>query len=155
MEDHILKTHVRRDRIPYYCHLCMFKCITQHQMNHDVNHYSRHLTRAREPAITNHQEWMEASPIPYKIRETDLLKFSEKESVLFFLKKQSGEQSPVTATVEQMSAASPDQLAGALSSDTLQLGYISASPVIGGHQSAVISVPDHRSSRVVRLQQSL
>ena len=38
----------------------------------------------------------------------------------------------MTATVEQMSAASPDQLAGALSSDTLRLGYISASPVIGG-----------------------
>ena len=90
---------------------------------------------------------MEASPIPYKIRETDLLKFSQEESVLFFLKKQSGEQSPVTATVEQMSAASPDQLAGALSSDTLRLGYISASPFIGG-QSAIISVPDNRGSRM-------
>ena len=76
IEDHNLKTHVERDRIPYYCRLCMFKCMTQHQMNHHVNHYSRHLTRARELAVTNHQEWMEASPIPYKIGETDLLKFS-------------------------------------------------------------------------------
>ena len=150
MEDHILKTHIGHDRIPYNCRLCMFKCMTQHQMNHHMNHYSRHLTRAREPAVTNHQEWMEASPIPYKIGETDLLKLSQEESVVFFLKKQSGEQSPVTATVEvlQMSAASPDQLARVLSSDTLLLGYISASPVIRGHQSAVIPFPDHRSSRM-------
>ena len=54
----------------------------------------------------------------------------------------------MTATVEQRLAASPDQLAGALSSDALRLGYVSASPVIGGHQLAVVSVLDHRSSRM-------
>ena len=48
MEDHILKTHVSRDRIPYYCRLCTFKCQTAHQINHHFSHYSRHVTAARQ-----------------------------------------------------------------------------------------------------------
>ena len=104
MEDHVLKNHVVRDRIPFYCRLCTFKCTTLHQMNHHVNHYSRHLARAREMNVTNHQEWMVASPVPYQIGETDLLKFTQEESLLFFLKKQAGEQSQVTTVAEPMPA---------------------------------------------------
>ena len=51
------------------------------------------------------------SPVPYQIGETDLLTFTQEESLLFFLKKQAGEQSQVETMVEPMRAASPDQFA--------------------------------------------
>ena len=102
MEDHILKTHVSRDRVPYYCRLCTFKCQTKSQMDHHITHYARHIAAARNMNITNHQEWIIASPMPYKIGEADMKKFSQEESLMYFLKKQSGESLPaeVAATAE-------------------------------------------------------
>ena len=147
MEGHVLKNHVARDRIPFYCRLCTFKCTTLHQMNHLVNHYSRHLARAREMNVTNHQEWMVASPVPYQIGETEFLKFTQEES-LFFLKKQAGEPSQVTTVAEPMPAASPDQLAETLASNTLRLGYIAESPAVGENQPAVLTSPCSAVSRV-------
>ena len=90
--------------------------------------------------VTNHQEWMVASPVPYQIGETDLLKFTQEESLLFFLKKQAGEPSQVTTVAEPMPAASPDQLAETLTSDTLRIGYIAVAscrrePASCTHQS--------------------
>ena len=94
MEDHILKNHVSRDRVPFFCRLCTFKCQTRYQMNHHVEHYSRHVTAAKKMNITNHDEWIVVSTVPYKIGEEDMAKFTQEESLLYFLKKQSGEVMP-------------------------------------------------------------
>ena len=92
MEDHILKTHVSRDRVPYSCRLCTFKCQTKSQMDHHITHYTRHIAAARNMNIhvTNHQKWIIASPMPYKIDGADMKKFSQEESLMYFLKKQLG-----------------------------------------------------------------
>ncbi|MEW8309751.1 MAG: hypothetical protein G8D88_21710, partial [gamma proteobacterium symbiont of Ctena orbiculata] len=66
-------------------------------------------------AITNHEEWQVESPVPYAIGEKDLLKFSQEESVLFFLKKQSPEVVPAAIS------ANPEE---ELTPETLQQGYI-------------------------------
>ena len=155
MEGHVLKNHVARDRISFYCRLCTFKCTTLHQLNHHMNHCSRHLARAREMNVTNHQEWMVASQVPYQIGETDLLKFTQEESQLFFLKKQAGDQSQVTTVPDPMPAASPDLLAETLTSDTLRLGYIAEPPAIGESQPACSPVQAAQSARRDRLQQLL
>lgn len=125
MQDHVLKTHVSRDRVPYYCRLCTFKCQTKQQLDHHTRHYSRHVTMANYRAITNHEEWQVESPVPYIIGEKDLLKFSQEESVLFFLKKQSPEVASMQNTVGQMAAAISANPEEELTLETLQQGYIS------------------------------
>ena len=87
MEDHILKNHVSRDRVPFFCRLCTFKCQTRYQMNHHVEHYSRHVTAAKKMNITNHDEWIVVSTVSYKIGEEDMAKFTQEECLLYFLKK--------------------------------------------------------------------
>ena len=148
MEDHILKTHVSRDRIPYYCRLCTFKCQTAHQINHHFSHYSRHVTAARQMGITNHQEWIEASTIPYKIGETDMLKFSQEESMLFYLKKQSGESSPALSSVAQTSTTVPAQPTGQLSFNSPQPQYLSATPIVAGQHTVPTFVPENQDTRM-------
>ena len=148
MEDHILKTHVSRDRIPYYCRLCTFKCQTAHQINHHFSHYSRHVTAARQMGITNHQEWIEASTIPYKIGETDMLKFSQEESMLFYLKKQSGESSPALSSTAQTSTTVPAQPTGQLSFNSPQPQYLSATPIVAGQHTVPTSVPENQDTRM-------
>ena len=148
MEDHILKTHVSRDRIPYYCRLCTFKCQTAHQINHHFSHYSRHVTAARQMGITNHQEWIEASTIPYKIGETDMLKFSQEESMLFYLKKQSGESSPALSSAAQTSTTVPAQTTGQLSFNSPQPQYLSATPIVAGQHTVPTFVPENQDTRM-------
>ena len=120
MEDHVLKTHVSRDRVPYYCRLCMFKCQTKYQMDHHTRHYSRHVKMAQIRGIVNHEEWQVRSPVPYKIGEADLMKFSQEESALFFLKRQTMEAQsrPSTATKGPGETISED-----LMSETIGQGY--------------------------------
>ena len=148
MEDHILKTHVSRDRIPYYCRLCTFKCQTAHQINHHFSHYSRHVTAARQMGITNHQEWIEASTIPYKIGETDMLKFSQEESMLFYLKKQSGESSPALSSAAQTSTTIPAQPTGQLSFNSPQPQYLSATPIVAGQHTVPTFVSENQDTRM-------
>ena len=148
MEDHILKTHVSRDRIPYYCRLCTFKCQTAHQINHHFSHYSRHVTAARQMGITNHQEWIEASTIPYKIGETDMLKFSQEESMLFYLKKRSGESSPALSSAAQTSTTVPAQPTGQLSFNSPQPQYLSATPIVAGQHTVPTFVPENQDTRM-------
>ena len=148
MEDHILKTHVSRDRIPYYCRLCTFKCQTAHQINHHFSHYSRHVTAARQMGITNHQEWIEASTIPYKIGETDMLKFSQEESMLFYLKKQSGESSPALSSAAQTSTTVPAPPTGQLSFNSPQPQYLSATPIVAGQHTVPTFVPENQNTRM-------
>ena len=148
MEDHILKTHVSRDRIPYYCRLCTFKCQTAHQINHHFSHYSRHVTAARQMGITNHQEWIEASTIPYKIGETDMLKFSQEESMLFYLKKQSVESSPALSSAAQTSTTVPAQPTGQLSFNSPHPQYLSATPIVAGQHTVPTFVPENQDTRM-------
>ena len=148
MEDHILKTHGSRDRIPYNCCLCTFKCQTAHQINHHFRHYSRHVTAAKQMGITNHQEWIEASTIPYKIGETDMLKFSQEESMLFYLKKQSGESSPALSSAAQTSTTVPAQPTGQLSFNSPQPQYLSATPILAGQHTVPTFVPENQDTRM-------
>ena len=117
IEDHILKNYVCRDRVPYYCRLCTSKCFTSYQLDHHATHYSRHVAAAKQMSITNHREWMVASTVPYRISEVDMLKYSQ-ESILFFLRKQSGESVP-TGAAPQMPAP-PKTPARCRSGTTLQ-----------------------------------
>ena len=148
MEDHIMETHVSRDRITFYCRLCMFKCQTAYQMNHHVNHYSRHMIAAKQMGITNHQEWIEVSSIPYKIGEMDMLKFSQEESVLFYLKKQSGDSLPAFSPAAQISTSMPAQPTGQLSLNSPQPQYLPATPIVAGQHTVPIFVPENQDTRM-------
>ena len=150
MVDHVLKSHVSRDRVPYYCRLCLFKCMTRQQMDHHTTHYRRHVAMASVRGVTNHAEWQQVSPIPYSISDSDLLKFSQEESLLYYLKKMANVTTPLQKSVSQMVAASTDLLASSLSAETLQQGFIEATPAsmspIQSQQPAELSITEHQGA---------
>ena len=131
MEDHILKNHVSRDRVPFFCRLCTFKCQTRYQMEHHVRVYPRHKVAADQMGVTRDKEheWMVESPAPYKIGDADMRKFSQEESILFFLRKQAGELMP-NVRAPQMPA--PTQY-----SNQMQMGNQLSAPITGGQPQQI------------------
>ena len=131
MEDHILKNHVSRDRVPFFCRLCTFKCQTRYQMEHHVKVYPRHKVAADQMGVTRDKEheWMVESPAPYKIGDADMRKFSQEESILFFLRKQAGELMP-NVRAPQMPA--PTQY-----SNQMQMGNQLSAPITGGQPQQI------------------
>ena len=126
LEDHILKKHVSLDRVPFFCRLCNFKCQTRYQMEHHVKVYPRHKVAADQMGVTrdHEHEWMVESSAPYKIGDADMKKFTQEESILFFLRKQSGETVP-TGAAPQMPA--PTQY-----SNQMQMWNHLSAPITGG-----------------------
>ena len=131
MEDHILKNHVSRDRVPFFCRLCTFKCQTRYLMKHHVKVYPRHKVTADQMGVTrdHEHEWMVESPAPYKIYDADMRKFSQEDSILFFLRKQAGELMP-NVRAPQMPA--PTQY-----SNQMQMGDQLSSPITRGQPQQI------------------
>ena len=125
MQDHVLKYHVSQDQVPYYCRLCMYRCQTRGQMEHHVRHNAKHVAMATSRGVTNHEEWQVESPVPYRVGEKDLLKFSQEQSLLYYLQRQSPQ------TVHQPNATGvvdvqvPDDPLEILTAETLNQGFIS------------------------------
>ena len=125
MQDHVLKYHVSQDQVPYYCRLCMYRCQTRGQMEHHVRHNAKHVAMATSRGVTNHEEWQVESPVPYRVGEKDLLKFSQEQSLLYYLQRQSPQ------TVQQPNATGvvdvqvPDDPLEILTAETLNQGFIS------------------------------
>ena len=150
MVDHVLKSHVSRDRVPYYCRLCLFKCMTRQQIDHHTTYYSRHVAMASVKGVSKHAEWQQVSPVSYCISDSDLLKFSQEQSLLYYLKKLANVTTPLQKSVSKMVTASTDMLARSLSAETLQQGFIEATPAsmspIPSQQPAELSVKEHQGA---------
>ena len=120
LEDHILRHHMEPERVPFFCRLCKFKCMRHDQLVRHVSHYARHVTMAASRQIVDHTPWLVASSDPYRITEMDYRKFTQDESLNFFLEKQ--KQSPLSAVVNKMAAGTLER---DISTETLNAGYIS------------------------------
>ena len=138
MEDHILKNHVSRDRVPFFCRLCTFKCQTRYQMEHHVKVYPRHKVAADQMGVTRDKEheWMVESPAPYKIGDADMRKFSQEESILFFLRKQAGE---LVSNVRppQMSVPTPNSMTAPSMTHPMQMRNQMSAPMTGGQPQQI------------------
>ena len=138
MEDHILKNHVSQDRVPFFCRLCTFKCQTRYQMEHHVKVYPRHKVAADQMGVTrdHEHEWMVESPAPYKIGDEDMRKFSQEESILFFLRKQAAE---LVSNVRppQMSVPAPNSMTAPSMSHPMQMRNQMSAPITGGQPQQI------------------
>ena len=76
LEDHILRSHMPPERVPFSCQLCLFKCLRRDQLLRHVSHYARHVTMAAGRNIVNHEPWLRSSENPYVITELDYFKLS-------------------------------------------------------------------------------
>ena len=145
MQDHVLKYHVSQDQVPYYCRLCMYRCQTRGQMEHHVRHNAKHVAMATSRGVTNHEEWQVESPVPYRVGEKDLLKFSKEQSLLYYLQRQSPQ------TVQQPNATGvvdvqvPDDPLEILTAETLNQGFISIPEEIS--QDGAQLIPGQLSGR--------
>ena len=77
-----------------------------------------------------------------------MLKFSQEESMLFYLKKQSGESSPALSSAAQTSTTVPAQPTGQLSFNSPQPQYLSATPIVAGQHTVPTFVPENQDTRM-------
>ena len=85
LEDHIIRTHIPPERIPFFCQLCKFKCLRQEQLVRHVTHYARHVSMAAGRGIIDHGPYSCRSQNPYQVTEMDYFKWSQEASLKFFL----------------------------------------------------------------------
>ena len=109
------------ERVPFFCRLCKFKCMRHDQLVRHVSHYARHVTMAASRQIVDHTPWLVASSNPYRINEMDYRKFTQDESLNFFLEKQ--KQSPLSSVVNKMAAGTLER--DIFAAETLNAGFIS------------------------------
>ena len=147
LEDHILRLHMPPERVPFSCQLCLFKCLRWDQLLRHVSHYARHATMAAGRNIVNHEPWLRSSENPYVITELDYFKLSPKESLKFFLERSAG--SGRSSSIDTSLAKLVDGTLGSdISQDTLQAGFIIASPDLGAQQPRVASARTNRQAQV-------
>ena len=120
LEDHILRHHMEPERVPFFCRLCKFKCMRRDQLVRHVSHYARHVTMAASRQIVDHTPWLVASSNPYRVTEMDYRKFTQDESLNFFLEKQ--KQLPLSSVVNKIAAGTLER---DISTETLNAGFIS------------------------------
>ena len=128
-QDHMLRFHVSLDRIPFKCHLCLYQCMIREQMDHHVTHFLKHVTMAKARSIMNHREWEIVSSTPCRITNSDLQKFSQEKSLVFFRKKQASVTTAILRNVSNMVASNSDMQGNSLSEEALWRGYIDLTPV--------------------------
>ena len=147
LEDHILRLHMPPERVPFSCQLCLFKCLRRDQLLRHVSHYARHVTMAAGRNIVNHEPWLRSSENPYVITELDYFKLSPEESLKFFLERSAG--SGRSSSINTSLAKLVDGTLGSdISQDTLQAGFIIASPDLGAQQPRVASARTNRQAQV-------
>lgn len=108
MEDHVLKCHVEQENVPFLCGLCGVRCMTKKQMDQHKKR-SKHLRRMKEMGVGNDEQWVVVSPTPCQIGDQQLFRYQQVESLLYFIKKQAGEESSDSTVSGPIPAASPAQ----------------------------------------------
>ena len=95
----------------------------------------------------NHEPWLRSSENPYVITELDYFKLSPEESLKFFLERSAG--SGRSSSIDTSLAKLVDGTLGSdISQDTLQAGFIIASPDLGAQQPRVASARTNRQAQV-------
>ena len=81
MEAHIIRDHLRRDEVPFYCSLCQFRCTKEEELREHVVRYRRH----RMVAVTSQVDpdditCLKRNPEPYVIGPRDHHVMEKEES---------------------------------------------------------------------------
>ena len=77
LEAHFYKHHVALSDCPYFCSLCLFRCLKEKELHRHVQGYNRHKELAKgfeDPA------WLKASDTPYLLQPGDIVPLSKEET---------------------------------------------------------------------------
>ena len=82
MEAHIIKDHLRRDEVPYYCSLCQFRCTKFKDLNDHLMRYKRHSVIAVQSKVDPMDtSCLKTNAEAYTIGPRDYLMLSKEESI--------------------------------------------------------------------------
>ena len=84
VEDHIRKTHLAPDQLPFYCTLCLFRCTRRDDL---LKHYRCHAARLIDDSgnkIPDSPQYLVANQDPYVIGQQDYLVLSKEDSEAYF-----------------------------------------------------------------------
>ena len=139
VQDHILRKHIIPDRVPYFYRLCLFRCMTKHQIWNHVIAYDRHKMMAQDRHISDHSQWFAVSPTPYQFSDRDYRRLSAEESLKHFLQRQrrttnleaatSTPQQGVQLTLPASLGIGTPRMPAAIGDQGLSLGLQSPNPL--------------------------
>lgn len=84
VEEHILKTHLSLDQVPYYCRLCLFRSTSKHHLLSHVAGYKPHARMVLEKGITDSSPCLVQNPRPYVMGSDDFVVYSKEDSSKIF-----------------------------------------------------------------------
>ena len=85
LEDHILREHMTFQEVPFYCSLCLFRCLKWAQLVPHVSAYKRHVTMVLKANVIDNSAYLILNPNPYKFGPLDYHIFTAEESMKHFL----------------------------------------------------------------------
>ena len=108
VEDHIYKTHVRPDEIPFYCPLCHFHCQREDQLQHHIENYQPHKKIVDEKGYPDKgRSFLMRSTKPHVIGPLHYLRYEPAESLQHWLRVMKVNQASSTRTHVTSTTATP------------------------------------------------
>ena len=105
VEDHICKTHLAPDQLPYNCTLCLFRCTKKEDLQRHLTHYRGHIARLQDNKgnrMPDSPDFLIENPNPYILgSDSDYIKLSKSDSQVHFLLKSKAEETLPTDIIIQ------------------------------------------------------
>ena len=95
IEDHIMRVHLGRDELPFYCKLCGFRCMRRDQLITHVSAYSKHVLLAAKSKVVDHRPYLVENDRPHIFGPLDYKAHTPEASLLHWLGVVDGEQPPI------------------------------------------------------------
>ena len=81
VEAHVLRDHLRRDEVPFYCSLCQFRCVKKEELDDHLRRYKKHAVIANQAGVNPADPaCLKANPTPLEIGPRDYLIKDKEES---------------------------------------------------------------------------
>ena len=93
IEDHIMRVHLGRDELPYFCKLCGFRCQKRDQLISHVSGYSKHVLLAAKEKVIDHGPYLVENARPHTFGTSDYQALSPEASLIHWLGYSGGETS--------------------------------------------------------------
>lgn len=84
-EEHVVKTHLKKDQVAFQCLLCGFVGLKREQLLAHVANNTKHVLLAAKFKVLDHRPYLWENPSPHALGAEDYRSYSPEASLLHFL----------------------------------------------------------------------
>ena len=85
MEEHITKTHLEKEEMPFRCLLCGYVCMSFMKLESHTRDNAKHVLQAAKRKVLDHRPFLWINPSPHVFTAQDYLAYNPEASLLHFL----------------------------------------------------------------------